>query len=592
VATLGTVVQYGNGGSGTSYPQKSTSFISNKNYVTYVKIPVTYNYDKITSLTYKAQIEVSNGNSYYNKNTVYARLYTDEAKAQSYSDDYIAQADGGEQTYANYGIINVSDTKTTITFNDLSIGSGTLYLSIRTKVAKSSNSTQILQAKTPTISLTAINNSYNVSLKTGTGIDKVSGGGSKQWGSSVTVTATPKASHNFSKWSGTGVGDSTNASYTFTMPHAAVSLTASGTIKTFKVSVSKGTGINSVSGAGTYNYGSSATISATPSGGYHFTNWSGDSTSTSSSITVANITSTKSYTANAARNSGTVYYYANGGSSTSNYSQDSSGKSSATTAVDSSSTAINLYNVGTLFTRPGYHIESDATAWRYGSATASVYFNQASQDFSSYLSAATSHGSTFNLYANWTANSYTVIYNGNGHTSGTTASSSHSYGTAKALTENGFKREYTVTYNANGGSCSTSSTKVAYSFSRWATSSSGTKAYNDKQSVSNLTTEKDGTVTLYAKWTSVSTTLPTPTRAGYAFKGWATSSTASSGTTGSYTPTGNITLYAIWEAQATMFTKVNGTYKAGTPYVKINGSWTQAKAVYIKVSGEWKLSKR
>ena len=42
-------------------------------------------------------------------------------------------------------------------------------------------------------------------------------------------------------------------------------------------------------------------------------------------------------------------------------------------------------------------------------------------------------------------------------------------------------------------------------------------------------------------------TLPTPTRDGYSFKGWATSAAATSGTTGSYTPSGDVTLYAIWE---------------------------------------------
>jgi uncharacterized repeat protein (TIGR02543 family) len=41
--------------------------------------------------------------------------------------------------------------------------------------------------------------------------------------------------------------------------------------------------------------------------------------------------------------------------------------------------------------------------------------------------------------------------------------------------------------------------------------------------------------------------LPGATRSGYAFKGWSESSTASSGITGSYTPSKNVTLYATWE---------------------------------------------
>ena len=36
------------------------------------------------------------------------------------------------------------------------------------------------------------------------------------------------------------------------------------------------------------------------------------------------------------------------------------------------------------------------------------------------------------------------------------------------------------------------------------------------------------------------------TRAGYGFAGWSTSKTATTGVTGSYTPTGNVTLYPVW----------------------------------------------
>jgi uncharacterized repeat protein (TIGR02543 family) len=84
------------------------------------------------------------------------------------------------------------------------------------------------------------------------------------------------------------------------------------------------------------------------------------------------------------------------------------------------------------------------------------------------------------LYAKWTANTYTVVYNANGGT-GTTASSSHTYGIAKKLTANGF-------------------TKTGYIFIGWATSASGTEAYSNEQSISNLTATNGATVTLYAKW--------------------------------------------------------------------------------------------
>ena len=87
--------------------------------------------------------------------------------------------------------------------------------------------------------------------------------------------------------------------------------------------------------------------------------------------------------------------------------------------------------------------------------------------------------------ANVALNTYTVVYNGNGHTGGSTASSSHTYGTAKALTSNGF-------------------TKNGYVFQGWATTLSkanaGTVDYTNGQSVTNLTSTHQGTVNLYAVW--------------------------------------------------------------------------------------------
>lgn len=78
-------------------------------------------------------------------------------------------------------------------------------------------------------------------------------------------------------------------------------------------------------------------------------------------------------------------------------------------------------------------------------------------------------------------NTYNVVYNANGG-SGSTATSTHKYGEAKTLTPNGFS-------------------KTGYSFAGWATSASGSVAYSNGQSVTNLTATNNGTVNLYAKWT-------------------------------------------------------------------------------------------
>ena len=161
------------------------------------------------------------------------------------------------------------------------------------------------------------------------------------------------------------------------------------------------------------------------------------------------------------------------------------------------------------------------------------------------------------VFAHWELNTYIITYDANGGT-GEPEAQYKIHGEAltlsttrpgRANTEVG---SYTVTLNANGGSVSTTSLTAArttsYSFQNWNTAANGSgTSYAPGASYT-----ANAAATLYAQWNSGTTTaavtLPTPTRTGYAFKGWATSASATSGTTGSYTPTGNVTLYAIWEA--------------------------------------------
>ena len=124
------------------------------------------------------------------------------------------------------------------------------------------------------------------------------------------------------------------------------------------------------------------------------------------------------------------------------------------------------------------------------------------------------------LTAHWTPITYTVSYNGNGATSGETASSSHTYDVAKALTANGFKREFTVTFDYNySGSTATTATATA-AFNGWAKTETGAVEYSDGASVTNLSSTDGDTVILYAIWTDVAVKFPTPTREGYDFSGW------------------------------------------------------------------------
>lgn len=78
---------------------------------------------------------------------------------------------------------------------------------------------------------------------------------------------------------------------------------------------------------------------------------------------------------------------------------------------------------------------------------------------------------------------YYISYHGNGATGGSTATSTHSYHSSSNLTANGFYR-------------------TGYSFAGWATSaSSSSAAYNNGQTISNLTQTHGATIHLYALWT-------------------------------------------------------------------------------------------
>ena len=94
------------------------------------------------------------------------------------------------------------------------------------------------------------------------------------------------------------------------------SANASASTTVYSVSLTKGTGIASVSGAGNYVTGATVTLGATASTGYTWNNWTqttgGDEVSTTNAYSAA-INSNWDYTANATANTYTITYNNNGG---------------------------------------------------------------------------------------------------------------------------------------------------------------------------------------------------------------------------------------------------------------------------------------
>lgn len=161
--------------------------------------------------------------------------------------------------------------------------------------------------------------------------------------------------------------------------------------------------------------------------------------------------------------------------------------------------------------------------------------------------------------------SYTVKYAANG---GSSTPSNQTKWHGESLTLRGSisrsseaATAYTVTLNGNGAANSSlsASRTTSYAFSKWKATSGTTYSASGSYTANAATT-------MTAQWTSSTSTsavsLPTKTLTGYTFKRWNTKSddtgTGYSNGTNNYTPTGNVTLYAIWNRTVT-FNANNGS---------------------------------
>jgi uncharacterized repeat protein (TIGR02543 family) len=153
---------------------------------------------------------------------------------------------------------------------------------------------------------------------------------------------------------------------------------------------------------------------------------------------------------------------------------------------------------------------------------------------------------------------YTVSYNANGGT-GAPGNQIKNYNVPLVLTTETpshaqtFSNTYTVTYNGNGGAVDrasdTSSIVTTYTFVAWNTNAGGTGTWYSP----GATYTANANLSLYAGYNQTtersSIVFPGGSRTGYVFKGFGTSSSSTTPIAGPYTPTGNVTLYAIWEAK-------------------------------------------
>ena len=202
------------------------------------------------------------------------------------------------------------------------------------------------------------------------------------------------------------------------------------------------------------------------------------------------------WTANSYTN--TLSYNANGGS----------GAPSAQTATVTYPNTQSKFTVSTTKpTKSGYTFAGWYTAASGGTKVGTTY-TVGSNNYAGNQSAT--------LYAQWTANTYTVVYNSNkpstasNNVSGTMSNSTHTYDVSKALNKN--------TYSLKG-----------WRFNGWNRQPNGSgTGYSDGQSVLNLTDVNGGTVTLYAQWVPNTYTVTYNSNKPSTASGSVTGSTANS----------------------------------------------------------------
>lgn len=169
-------------------------------------------------------------------------------------------------------------------------------------------------------------NAYVITYQAGTGVESVTptsetvNHGSNAAGSTATVAT----GYNFDGWYNGSTRVSTALKYGPTSVVKNMTLVAKGTIKTFAVTGtsqyrntdstgdwSTGTSGGSVSGSGTYDYGSKATLTASAATGYTFMGWfntSGTSVGTSTTYTINSVTAAVTVYARFQKNWYTVTY--------------------------------------------------------------------------------------------------------------------------------------------------------------------------------------------------------------------------------------------------------------------------------------------
>ena len=429
-------------------------------------------------------------------------------------------------------ITGTTPTRSGYTFsawNTAANGTGTTYAASSSLTMPASNLTLYAQ-------WTAINSGVSYNANGGSGAPT---GANYNYGASVTVSSTlpTRSGYTFTGWNTQQGGGGTpyQPADVFNMPNGAVVLYAqwSATVYALDYDANGGT---AAPGSRNYAFASTATVSAIlpTRSGYDFQGWntdiSGTGTPRSASGTFTMPANDVTLYAQWSLATFTVYYNANGGTGSNN---PQPGRFNATLTLSSSFPSRAGYTFN------GWNTSTDGSGVDYTSG-----------------GSLTMPANNVTLYAKWTPVSYTLTYEANGGANPPTAE---------------LNKSVSQTFNL---ASTTSVSRTGYWFSGWNTQADG--GGTNYANAASFTMPASN-VTLYAKWVvntyTVSynanggggapaaqstgggnVTIPSSTasvlRPGYTFSHWYTTPSGSGGTQyspgGTFTPVGNVVLYAIW----------------------------------------------
>jgi hypothetical protein len=302
---------------------------------------------------------------------------------------------------------------------------------------------------------------------------------------------------------------------------------------------------------------SKTSASAASTLSYSFKNWNTASGGTGTAYSAG-----ASYTANAAA---TLYAQYN---TTTSY-----GSITTATATKSNTTATRTISFDAT-TNGGVSNPSSINS------TATVTY---SPKDNSWYNASSGGSAVATMGASYKINSNQTVYAQWNSTTGT-----YSKVTLPTATKNNTYKYWNVSFDVNGGNGSydtlTSTQTTTYSLKGWYTAASGgTKRDNDYIPSAS---EK-----LYAQFTASTgayspVTLPSPTRLGYAFLGWAENPDADYGEFGSYVPSKDVTLYAIWGALGSVKIKDKDGIHSYVPFIYTNKQWVRA-VPFVRTDKAW-----